>query len=288
MNTIALFGSTISEEVYPAIHNIIQKLEQAHYTIQMFEPFYNKLSEHFSLPYISTFNNAQQIDSELILSLGGDGTFLKCVHTCYTSNIPIVGINLGKLGFLAEIMPRQIEECLEYLEQKKYKICPRSILQFTDSTKNIHGIGLNEITIQRSNHLKLLKISISINNDFLCSYWADGVIVSTPTGSTGYSLSLGGPIITPDSKVLVITPIAPHTLNVRPIIVPDTSTITIKAEGEYTDYLISNDFTSSIVNESPEITIQKSTHTIQTIQFEHISFFDTLRSKLQLGIDVRK
>lgn len=288
MNTIALFGSTISEETYPAINNIIQKLQNAEYTIQMYEPLYKKLSEHYSFPTITTFNTSDEIHSHYILSLGGDGTFLKCAHTCYKSGIPLLGINLGKLGFLAEVMPRQIEECIEHLQHKNYTICSRSLLEFNTANKQLQGIGLNEITIQRSNHLKLLKISISINNDFLCSYWADGVIVSTPTGSTGYSLSLGGPIITPDSKTLVITPIAPHTLNVRPIIVPDTSIITIQAEGEYTDYLISNDYTSAILKEIPVITIQKSKHTIQTIQFEHISFFDTLRTKLQLGIDVRK
>ncbi|HOS85257.1 MAG TPA: NAD(+)/NADH kinase [Bacteroidales bacterium] len=288
MNSIALFGSTISEDVYPAIYNIIQKLQQANYTLQIYAPFYKKLSEHYTFPTITTFTNATEIQATYILSLGGDGTFLKCAHTCYTSGIPMLGINLGKLGFLAEVMPRQIEECINDLQNKKYSICNRSILEFTNTNNYIQGIGLNEITLQRSNHLKLLKISITINNDFLCSYWADGVIVSTPTGSTGYSLSLGGPIITPDSKTFVITPIAPHTLNVRPIIVPDSSIITIKAHGEFTDFLISNDFTSSICKDSPEITIKKSEHTIQTIQFEHISFFDTLRSKLQLGIDVRK
>jgi NAD+ kinase len=288
MNTVALYGASISEEIYTAVYNIIQKLQQSKYSIYMYEEFYVKLSKHYSLPNITPFSDFNTIQSDVILSLGGDGTFLKCAHASYTSHIPILGINLGKLGFLAEVMPRQLEECLNHLQENKYTICSRSILEFEDSSKQLYGIGLNEITIQRSNHLKLLKISISINNDYLCSFWADGVIVSTPTGSTGYSLSLGGPIITPNSKTLVITPIAPHTLNVRPIIIPDSSTIRIKAEGEYTNYLISNDFMSSVLNESPTITIQKSKNTIQTIQFEHISFFDTLRSKLQLGIDVRK
>ncbi|HON53141.1 MAG TPA: NAD(+)/NADH kinase, partial [Bacteroidales bacterium] len=197
MNTVALYGASISEEIYTAVYNIIQKLQQSKYSIYMYEEFYVKLSKHYSLPNITPFSDFNTIQSDVILSLGGDGTFLKCAHASYTSHIPILGINLGKLGFLAEVMPRQLEECLNHLQENKYTICSRSILEFEDSSKQLYGIGLNEITIQRSNHLKLLKISISINNDYLCSFWADGVIVSTPTGSTGYSLSLGGPIITP-------------------------------------------------------------------------------------------
>ena len=291
MSKIAIYGSTISEEYYPSVHTILKTLEQANFEIYIFTEFAQKLqAKKYQIDNYKTFETVNSNFANYAISLGGDGTFLKCAHLFYTSSIPILGINLGKLGFLAEIMPEDIHVLIDRLVKNNFSICKRSVLDFKIQNKSIahKGIGLNEITLQKSNHLKLIKINISINNNFLYSFWADGVIISTPTGSTGYSLSLGGPIITPDSKTLLITPIAPHTLSVRPIIIPDNSNITIEATGEYTDYLISNDFQSILVDSEPCVTIKKSTFTVNTIQFNDFTFFDILRKKLQLGIDIRK
>jgi len=291
MNKLAIFGSVISEEYYSIAQEIIEKLQSSGFEIEIFEDFEKHLKENkVRLPAILSYNEENFKSADIVLCLGGDGTFLKCTHTFYKYNIPILGINLGKLGFLAEILPQQIQYFIENIRNKKYTILHRTLLDFTTvkSKDQISGICLNEITLQKSNNLKLIKLNITINNDSLYSFWADGVIISTPTGSTAYSLSLGGPIITPDSKTLLITPIAPHSLNVRPIIIPDTSVITIEASGDFTNYLISNDFKSVLINEPPKITIKKSKYSIQTIQFHEISFFDILRTKLQLGIDSRK
>lgn len=288
MNAVTLFGSHVSQENYPKIMKVIHDISLHGIPIYIYKPFYDILSSFNPLPAEIIPSDAfSHTPTDIIFSIGGDGTFLKCAHTYYTSSAAIVGINMGKLGFLADIMPEQIYKRIQDIQNKKYIEISRTLLEVSYS-ESYKGIGLNEISLQRSNHLKLIKISVSINNSFLGSFWADGVIISTPTGSTGYSLSLGGPIITPSNNCIVITPIAPHTLNVRPIIIPDHNEITIRAEGEYTDYLISHDYESIAVKESPEITIKKSAHTITTLQFNDSNFFKTLRTKLQLGVDVRK
>lgn len=291
MKKIGIFATTIAEENYSNFNNIILTILEKNIEVFIFKEFAMTYSN--AIPIISkckTYEKITQNFVDFVICIGGDGTFLKCSHLFYKSYIPIVGINLGKLGFLAEIMPQEITMLISKIENHDFTICKRSLLEFkAESSDNIYkSIGLNEITLQKSNHLKLLKLNISINNNFLYSFWADGVIISTPTGSTGYSLSLGGPIITPDSNSLVITPIAPHSLNVRPIIIPDNSNIRIEAAGQFTNYLISNDFNSMLFETEPTVTIKKSIYSINTLQFNEYTFFDVLRKKLQLGIDIRK
>lgn len=291
MLKIAIFGSTIQKKYYSTIEEIILKLSKADFKIIIYEDFAKILnSKNNVVNNIPTFCEINPDITDIILSFGGDGTFLKCAHLVYKYNIPILGINFGKLGFLADVIPSKIDEIIKNLKNGNYSICTRSILDFSifENGEKIEGIGLNEITLQKSNHLKLIKINIYINDDYFCSFWADGVIISTPTGSTGYSLSLGGPIITPDSKALLVTPIAPHTLNIRPIIIPDNSIIKLEAVGDFTNFLISNDFNSTLINHPPQVIIKKSIYEIKTIQLHNITFFDVLRKKLQLGIDIRK
>lgn len=287
---IAIFGTNISTDVHSQVEDILIRLLKAGFSLCIFEDFKENLnSKAKQIVQIETFTELSS-NVDIIISMGGDGTFLKCVHLCYKKNIPILGINFGKLGFLAQTNPDDIETIIEHLQKGTYTIKFRSILDysFKNGRKKISGIGANEITLQKSNAVKLIKINVYIGKDFFCSFWADGVAVSTPTGSTGYSLSLGSPILSPENHSLIITPIAPHTLSVRPIVIPDNETITIEATGNFTEFLISNDYLSQTVQIQPTIQIKKSKHKIAVVEFAETTFFETLREKLKLGIDVRK
>lgn len=286
---IAIFGTSISTEFKPKAEEIIHSFIAAGFELSIYKDFKENLSSHsFSIQNLPEFSEISE-QTDIIMSLGGDGTFLKCAHLCYNKNIPILGINFGKLGFLAQTNPDDIDTIIKYIKNKQFSITKRSLLDFSykSGRKKVSGIGLNEITLQKSNAVKLIKINIYVGNDFLCSFWADGVAISTPTGSTGYSLSLGSPILTPENHSFVITPIAPHTLNIRPIIIPDNEKIKIEATGEFTDFLISNDYLSQTIQQ-PTVCIRKSKSTISTIEIPGKNFFGTLREKLNLGMDVRK
>lgn len=287
---IALFGFGIVEDYYPDIELIIKTLVKTQHTIAIYDEFAKKIhAKGFETFDCAEYNETTPKNFDFVFSLGGDGTFLKCAHFFYKHEIPLLGINFGKLGFLADIMPEKILSYIEKLENKQYTICARSVLNYTSTSQPaIQGMALNEITVQKSNNLKLIRLKLAINNVPAYSFWADGIIISTPTGSTGYALSLGGPIMTPDSNTLAIVPIAPHSLTVRPLIVPDSSIIEIEAHGEFTDFFISGDYKSQQVEILPKLLIQKSTFDIFTVQFDDMSFFEILQNKLQLGLDVRK
>ncbi len=287
---IAIFGTTVATDVKTKVEEIIHSFVTAGFQLSIYKEFKECLnSNSFSIQQIPEFTELDN-QVQMIISMGGDGTFLKCVHLCYKTNIPILGINFGKLGFLAQTNPDDIDAIIHNISNHNYTIKTRSLLDFKckNGKENISGIGLNEITLQKSNAVKLIKINIYIGKDFCCSFWADGVAISTPTGSTGYSLSLGAPILSPDNQSLIITPIAPHTLSVRPIIIPNNKQVTVEATGEYTEFLISNDYLSKTITHQPKVQIKKSKHTVSVIEFADTSFFETLREKLKLGIDVRK
>ncbi|MCQ2607333.1 MAG: NAD(+)/NADH kinase [Bacteroidales bacterium] len=287
---IAIFGTTVASEVKNKIEEIIHSFIAAGFQLSIYKDFKECLcSNSFSIQQIPEYTILDN-NTQMVISMGGDGTFLKCVHLCYTTNIPILGINFGKLGFLAQTNPDDIDTIIRNIATKNYTIKSRSLLDFTckNGKEKINGIGLNEITLQKSNAVKLIKINIYIGKDFCCSFWADGVAVSTPTGSTGYSLSLGAPILSPENQSLIITPIAPHTLSIRPIIIPNNKQVTIEATGEYTEFLISNDYQSKTIKNQPRVQIKKSKHKVAVVEFADTSFFETLREKLKLGIDIRK
>src|SRR5574344_36556 len=288
---IAIFGINIASEYKTKVEEIIHSFIASGFEVSIYKSFKEKLqSQSYSIIQLKEFEELKANDAEIIISLGGDGTFLKCAQNCYKTNIPILGINFGKLGFLAQANPNDIDEIIHNITQGNYSIKHRSLLDFSfyNGKRKCNGVGINEITLQKSNAVKLIKINVYIGNEFSCSFWADGIAVSTPTGSTGYSLSLGSPILTPENHSLIITPIAPHTLSVRPIIVPDSERITIEATGEFTEFLISNDYLSQTVKIQPTIKIKKSKYKIALIEFSNMTFFETLREKLKLGIDIRK
>ena len=234
-----------------------------------------------------------ELDSsfDLLISIGGDGTILRAITYVKDLGIPIVGINTGRLGFLATVQTDDIEKAFVNILNGNYNISERSLLSIetipeNEDIKNIH-FALNEIAVSRKNTTSMITVETKLNNEYLTSYWSDGLIISTPTGSTGYSLSCGGPVITPDAKSLVLTPIAPHNLSARPLVIPDSTEIELRVSGREDNFLVSLDSRIATLHNSAVIKIKKATFTIKMIELNEESFLDTLRKKLLWGEDKR-
>jgi NAD+ kinase len=226
---------------------------------------------------------------DLTLSMGGDGTFIKSVGFIRNSGVPIVGINTGRLGFLANISKDQIAQTMDLIKRKQFEFQKRSLLRI-HTEENLFGddnFALNEVTFHKKDTASMITVHASLDDKYLNSYWADGLIVATPTGSTAYSLSCGGPIITPGCQVHILTPIAPHNLNVRPMVVPDHMPIKLSLEGRERKYLISLDGNSKNIRQGEEVIITKAEFMINVIKFEDNNFLDTIRNKMLWGIDKR-
>lgn len=225
--------------------------------------------------------------SDMIVSIGGDGTFLNSTRMIKHAEKPVIGINLGTLGFMSDIMPTEIEKFFGEVINNKYKIIDLHLAKCTVNGKYEFD-ALNEIVIDKADTIKMVELGIFYNKEFVGRFFADGVLVSTPTGSTGYSLSAGGPIITPFSKVFIITPICPHSLNFRPVIVPDSGRITVKSYNDV-KVRITPDGYSGLIKKAPlEIVIEKSEHSVGSVKKHNWSFFNTLNEKLLWGEDIRK
>lgn len=230
-----------------------------------------------------------QTGIDFVVSVGGDGTFIKTVGFIRDSGVPILGINTGRLGFLANIRRDEIDESMDLIEQKKYVFEQRSLLSV--ETKNqIFGednFALNEVTVHKKDTASMITVNATLGDDYLNSYWADGLIVATPTGSTAYSLSCGGPIITPGCHVHILTPIAAHNLNVRPMVVPDNLEIKLTVEGREKSYLVSLDSKTKNIAAGEEIIIRKAKFMVNVVKFEDNNFLNTIRQKMLWGIDQR-
>ncbi|HEU4791992.1 MAG TPA: NAD kinase [Flavobacterium sp.] len=241
----------------------------------------------------NTFSSHDDLDSsyDMLISIGGDGTILRAVTLVRNSGVPILGINAGRLGFLATVQKENIAAFMQLVIDKKYKISKRTLLSLTCSPENksIEGLNfaMNEISVSRKETTSMITIDTYLNDEFLTSYWADGLILATPTGSTGYSLSCGGPILTPDVKSLVITPIAPHNLNARPLVVPDETEIRLKVSGREQQYLVSLDSRITSVANDSILTIKKTNFEINMVEIPEETFLKTLRTKLLWGEDRR-
>lgn len=226
---------------------------------------------------------------DLVLSVGGDGTFLKTVKYIRDSEVPIVGVNMGRLGFLANVNTENFEQILQQIKDKKYEYQHRSMLR-VETQENLFGednLALNEVTIHKKDTASMITVHASLDSNYLNSYWADGLIVSTPTGSTAYNLSCGGPIVTPGCQVHILTPIAPHNLNVRPMVVPDKFPIKLRIEGRERKYLISIDSISKHISQGEEIVVSKAEFLINVVKFMDNNFLDTIRNKMSWGVDKR-
>ena len=228
---------------------------------------------------------------DLLISIGGDGTILRAITYVRDLGIPIVGINTGRLGFLATIQTDEIESALSEIFKGKYKISERSLLSVHTHPKNQDieetNFALNEITISRKNTTSMITVETHLNDEYLTSYWADGLILSTPTGSTGYSLSCGGPVITPDTTNFALTPIAPHNLSARPLIIPDHTVVSFKVTGREDQFLMSLDSRIVTLPNTTTVTVRKANFVIKMVELLDETFLDTLRKKLLWGEDRR-
>lgn len=256
--------------------------------------FYRLIEKHFDLKNnYKGFETFQSLDNsfDLLISIGGDGTILRAITYVSNLSIPIIGINTGRLGFLATIQTNQIESALESIFDGDYKISERSLLCIETNPVNKDLIqlnfALNEIAVSRKNTTSMITVNTHLNGEYLTSYWSDGLIVSSPTGSTGYSLSCGGPVISPAAKSFVITPIAPHNLSARPLVIPDDTEIQLKVDGREDFYLISLDSRIATLHNSTIVTIKKADFKIKMVELHSESFIDTLRKKLLWGEDKR-
>ena len=289
---IALFGTTFSDNFNKYIQHLINKLEAEKIQICVEESFLEFIKEKLRFKNeIITFKNHEElkIQADILFSIGGDGTLLKAASYVRDSNIPIMGINTGRLGFISSIAPDQIDEAINDLLKNNYKTDRRTLLTLTTSNnlfKN-KNFALNEVAIVKKDTSSMVKIDAYVDNEFLNTYWADGLIVSTPTGSTGYSLSCGGPIIMPGTNNIIITPIAQHNLNVRPIVINDNSIIKLKVEDRDQLALVSLDSCSRAFDSSIELIIKKANFRITLIEPQGNSFTSTIRHKLMWGIDKR-
>ncbi len=288
---IAIIGSKFSEQYTKYIKHLLNKLKESDLEIIIHEEFHEFIKEFIpSVEEITTFNTLTgDVDVKYLLSIGGDGTLLKAVTYVKDTNIPIMGINTGRLGFISSISTDQIDVVINNLLKGEYRIRKRTVLKM-ETDNNLFGdanFALNEVAIVKKDTSSMIRIDAFLDEEFLNSYWADGLLISTPTGSTGYSLSCGGPIILPETGNILIAPIAPHNLNVRPIIINEKSTIKLKVKDRDELALVSLDSRSRAFNSSLEITIKKEDFKINLIEPKDHSFITTIRTKLMWGSDKR-
>jgi len=290
---VAVFGTSVSKNFIHVLKEFLNFFKKNRVEVQFYKPFYAFLTRELGIkPYCtSTYTSYKNFDNSnnFIFSVGGDGTFLHSVVTIRNFEIPVVGLNSGRMGFLADISKDHIHNALNDIFNNRFSIIERSMLEVDfEGTENIEfNLTLNEMAVLKTDSSSMMNITAWCDGQLLNNYWADGLIVATPTGSTAYSLSVGGPILTPDSENFVITPLAPHNLTIRPIVVPDNNKIKLKVEGRGSHYLISLDYRSESVPFSTTVTIKKANITLKTLHLPEQSFFNTLRNKLMWGFDKR-
>lgn len=288
---IALHGKSTSQEALACVSDLVAVLKKREVSLAISNDFHSRLADSsVSTNGMEVFQQGDDLNSvDFILSLGGDGTMLDTVTYAGPNGVPIVGVNLGRLGFLATTPRDEIEETVDLLYQGEYFLESRSLIH-VDSNRGLfepYNFGLNEFTIVKKETSSMIRVHTYVDGDYLSTYWADGLIVSTPTGSTGYSLSCGGPLVHPKLKNFIITPVSPHNLNLRPIIVSDESEITFELEGRSKQFMVSLDSRSSSVDDKVEISVKREGFEANLVQFKKKSYFDTLRHKLNWGVDAR-
>ena len=292
MRNIAIYGKSISDFNLKFLNNLIKSLIiELNANIYIYHKLKNHKSilDHFDIKF---FNSHDVISGkiDLLISFGGDGTLLDTVTMIKNSNIPVLGINAGRLGFLANINQDDILLAVKALKNRDYNLDERSLLNVENQiilSKNNSNFALNEITVHKKDSSSMLKIEAFLDDEFLNTYWADGLVIATPTGSTAYSLSCGGPIIIPGSNNFVITPISPHNLNLRPMVVGDNVSIKLKAASRESFFLVSMDSRSVTLENNEEILIKKADFKLQLIELPDHNFLKTVRNKLFWGKDSR-
>lgn len=270
---------------------LLKELEKQRISFVIYRDFFEQIKDLVPENYHNTFAEATDLDEsyECVLSMGGDGTMLDTLTLIRDSNIPVLGINFGRLGFLATMGKHQLTDAVAALANRTYLIDKRSLIHL-DANVPLFGdtpYGLNEFAIHKKDNSSMIKIHTYLNGEFLNTYWADGLIIATPTGSTGYSLSCNGPVVFPDSASFVITPVAPHNLNVRPIIIPDNNIVSFEVEGRTDQFICALDSRREIVSKETQVAIKKESFSLGLIRLNENSFLQTLRTKLSWGLDKR-
>ncbi|MFC6859824.1 NAD kinase [Zunongwangia atlantica] len=291
---IGIYGQFYHENAGTYINQLLELLQQEKVDVVIERNFLDLINKNKSVTgEYSDYETFDILDNtyDLFFTIGGDGTILKSINYIKNLDIPIVGINTGRLGFLSTIQKEQIGETIHTILKKDFHISRRTVLKIETNPKFddeiFDNVALNEIAVSRKNTTSMITVDTWLNDQYLTSYWADGLIIATPTGSTGYSLSCGGPVITPDADSIVITPIAPHNLNARPLIIKDDTKITLKVSGREDSHLLSMDSRLASLQNDTEIIVQKAPYTINLVELNDNSFLQTLRKKLLWGEDKR-
>lgn len=287
---VGVFGSEHQIERQSLIKRLFEKLRSLEAEIYVDSRFYNFLTDALSYdpPMIELLTD-DVFDLDVALSIGGDGTFLRTAARVNRQNIPILGINTGRLGFLADVSNNEVEDTLDELFKNYYKIEERTLLRLHTDERTYRGYNyaLNEIAILKRDTSSMITIHTSLNDEYLASYQADGLVIATPTGSTAYSMSVNGPIMIPQSNSIVLSPVAPHSLNVRPLVIPDSYEITLGVESRNKYFLISLDGRSEIFPTGIQLKVSKADYTTKVIKRYNHTFYQTLREKLMWGADIR-
>lgn len=286
-----VYGTVVKDQDKPFIKQLISSIQELDFEVGVYDKYHVQLDKNqldLGHKTISSTTELSDFNPDFVISLGGDGTILNAMTLIKDLNIPILGINLGRLGFLANAEKAKIHQSLLKVKNGDYTIEKRTMLSLI-SERNLfeNSFGLNDFTIHRRDNSSMILIHCYINGELLNSYWADGLIVSTPTGSTSYSLSVGGPIVTPDSGNFVIAPVAPHNLNARPVVVSDDVEIKLNVEGRAENFLVTLDARHNTITEEDHLILKKCAFPARLIRLDNSSFFKTIHQKLMWGIDKR-
>ncbi len=289
---VALYNRTFDEQDVPILLRIFKLLEFHKLQLVFYKEFYERIQPYLPecpTPRLFTGKKDLPLNTDMLFTFGGDGTMLDAVCFVGNSNIPLIGVNLGRLGFLAAIPAEEVEDAILSLVRGSYTLEKRTLLHLDSSIPLFNGspFALNEFTIHRQDTSSMIKIHTYLNGEFLNTYWADGLIVATPTGSTGYSLSCGGPVVFPQTSSFVITPVAPHNLNTRPIIVPDNNVISFEIEGRTEQFLCTLDARTETIKSNVQIAVKKENFLVSLVRPDEHNFLKTIRQKLYWGIDRR-
>ena len=287
----AIFGNEYQAKKSQAVFKIIAILQQYEAEIYMDKPFYDFVTggQRMDVNVDGVFTG-DDFTADFAISMGGDGTLLKTASRIGDKEIPIIGVNIGRLGFLAGVNPSEIEQAMAAIFEGRYDVREHSVIKIeTLGGDSVEGspFALNDIALLKRDHASMISIRASVDDEYVMTYQADGLIVTTPTGSTAYSLSNGGPIIAPGTGTLCLTAVAPHSLNVRPIVVPDTSVVTLKVESRSHSFLAAVDGRSTSLHEGTVVRISKAPFTTRIVRFAHRHYFSTLRDKMMWGLDQR-
>lgn len=287
---IAVFGNTFRKEILSHISLLLEYFGNKGITLLLDKELFDFMQgvEHYDLSKVELISN-DDFEAELALSIGGDGTFLNTAARIGSKGIPILGINTGRLGFLADVPSESILPALDAIMNNNFSTEDRTLLKIeaSDGTLFDYPYALNEICILKQDSSSMLSINASVNGEMVHTYQADGLIISTPTGSTAYSMSVGGPLLVPQAENFILSPIASHSLNVRPLIVPDSWTIELEVHSRNQCFLVALDGRSKVLEQTTKLRISKADFTVKVVKQLNHTFFDTLKNKLMWGVDKR-